>query len=165
MVAINWRDQRAKNHTPLKSLVLKKFCWPVKFFKSVLSFECECLRLPYSDRWVSGFSIGLVSKILPISSQAGGKMLLINVGIEVSRGVRRQKFSEMANCSNVDVTMMSWWRHNHTCPHENEREWECVIFVLYYTLKLRISRKNNIWHFIVPASGVTMQDFAEKGGG
>ena len=54
-----------------------------------------------------GFPIGLVSKILPISSQAGGKMVLINVGIEVSRGVRRQKFSEMANCSNVDVTMMS----------------------------------------------------------
>ena len=52
-------------------------------FKSVLSLECECLRLPYSNGWVSGHLIGLVSKILLISSKAGGKVLLINVGIEV----------------------------------------------------------------------------------
>jgi len=40
----------------------------------------------------------------------------------------------------------------HTCPHENERGRECVIFVLYYTLKSRISRKSNIRDYAVPAS-------------
>ena len=47
---------------------------------------------------------------------------------------------------------MSCRCRRHTCPHENERERECVIFVLYYTLKSRISRKSNIRDFVVPAS-------------
>ena len=50
----------------------------------------------------------------------------------------------------------------HTCPQKNKRERECVIFVLYYTLKSRISRKSNIRDFVVPASVTSPNHFLHE---